>query len=49
VITPAASSKEARGGSTLAGRGIIISIEDPSVIRVILAHLGLWLARARVK
>jgi hypothetical protein len=23
------------------------SIEDPSVIRTILAHLGLWLARAR--
>ena len=26
---------------------IISSIEDPSIIRVILEHLGLWLARAR--
>ena len=26
---------------------IISSIEDPSVIRAILKHLGLWLARAR--
>jgi hypothetical protein len=25
---------------------VIGSIEDPSVIRAILAHLGLWLARA---
>jgi hypothetical protein len=26
---------------------VISSIEDPSVIRAILNHLGLWLARAR--
>ena len=26
---------------------VIGSIEDPSVIRAILEHLGLWLARAR--
>jgi len=26
---------------------IISFIEDPSVIRAILSHLGLWLARAR--
>ncbi|MHB8092048.1 MAG: hypothetical protein ACYDH8_10705 [Syntrophales bacterium] len=26
---------------------VISSIEDPSVIRAILVHLGLWLARAR--
>jgi hypothetical protein len=26
---------------------VISSIEDPAVIRVILEHLGLWLARAR--
>jgi len=26
---------------------VISSIEDPSVIRAILEHLGLWLARAR--
>ena len=27
---------------------IISSIEDPSVIRVLLTHLGLWLASARL-
>ena len=26
---------------------IIISIEDPSVIRAILKHLGIWLVRSR--